>query len=52
MMSRALWAVIAIAFVLWLIGVIVGLGGAMIHLLLVVVLIAVVVNVVASRKTI
>jgi hypothetical protein len=50
-MARALWAIIAMAFVLWLIGITVGLGGAMIHLLLVVALIALVVNVVACRKT-
>jgi hypothetical protein len=49
-MARALWAIIAIAFVLWLIGFIVGFGGALIHLLLVVALIALVVNVVAMRK--
>ena len=51
MMARALWAIIAVALVVWLIGIIAGLGGAMIHLLLVVAMIALVVNVVATRKT-
>jgi hypothetical protein len=50
-MAKMLWAIIAIAFLLWLVLFAIGLGGAMIHLLLVVALIALVVNVVTSRRS-
>ncbi len=47
-----LWTIVAILFVMWLLGMIGHVGGGLIHLLLVAALIAVVFNLVAGRRTV
>lgn len=49
-MARILWIVLVVLVVLWLIGFIAKLGGAFIHILLVIALIVLVVNLVTGRK--
>jgi hypothetical protein len=44
-----LWTIIAILVVLWLLGFALSIGGALIHLLLVVALVVFVINLVKSR---
>jgi predicted membrane protein len=48
-MGRVLWTIITILFVFWLIGFLLHIGGALIHLLLVVALIALVFNLLTGR---
>jgi hypothetical protein len=45
-----LWTVIAILLVLWLLGLVVHIGGGLIHLLLVVAVIVFIYNLVAGRR--
>lgn len=47
-----LWTIIAVLFVLWLIGLIAHIGGGLIHLLLVVALIVFVINLLTGRRTV
>ncbi len=47
-----LWTIVAILFVMWLLGMIGHVGGGLIHLLLVAALIAAVFNLVAGRRTV
>ena len=49
-MAQLLWTVVAIVFVLWLIGFLMHVGGGLIHLLLVVALVLIVWNLLAGRK--
>jgi hypothetical protein len=49
-MGGILWGIISILFVLWLIGFMVHIGGALIHLLLVVAVGLFVVNLLTGRK--
>jgi len=49
-MGGILWGIISILFVLWLIGFIVHIGGAFIHLLLVVAVALFIVNLLTGRK--
>jgi len=46
-----LWTIIAILIVLWLLGLVGHIGGALIHILLVVALIVFVVNLFTGRTT-
>jgi len=48
-MGGLLWTIIVILFVLWLIGLVVHIGGGLIHILLVVAIILVVVNLLTGR---
>jgi len=45
-----LWTIVGILLILWLLGFVVGVGGGLIHLLLVVALIIVVINLVRGRR--
>jgi hypothetical protein len=47
-----LWTIVAILIVLWLLGFIGHVGGALVHLLLVVALIVVVANLLTGRRAI
>ena len=49
-LANILWAVIVILFVLWLLGLVVNIGGGLIHLLLVVAVILIVYNLIAGRS--
>jgi hypothetical protein len=44
-----LWTIIVVLFVLWLLGFTIHVGGALIHLLLVIAVILIVYNLVAGR---
>ena len=46
-----LWAIAVILVVLWALGLLVHIGGGLIHLLLVVALVVIAVNVLRSRRT-
>jgi len=45
-----LWTIVAVFLILWLLGFSLGLGGNLIHLLLVVALVVFVINLVSSRR--
>jgi hypothetical protein len=45
-----LWTIIVVLFVLWLLGFTIHIGGAFIHLLLVIAVILIVYNLVAGRS--
>ena len=47
-----LWTILVILLVLWLLGLIAHIGGALIHLLLVIALIIFIINLVSGRRTI
>lgn len=46
-----LWGIIVVLLVLWLLGLVVHIGGALIHLLLVLAVIVFVVNLLRGRQT-
>lgn len=45
-----LWTIVVILVVLWLLGLVVNVGGGLVHLLLVIALIVIVVNLVQGRR--
>ena len=45
-----LWAIIVVLLVLWLLGLVVKIGGALIHLLLVVALVVFIINMLSGRR--
>ena len=47
-----LWTILVILLVLWLLGLIAHVGGALIHLLLVIALIIFIINLVSGRRTV
>ena len=47
-----LWTILAVLLVLWLIGLVLKIGGALIHLILVVALVIFVINLLTGRKTV
>lgn len=49
-LANILWTIIVVLFVLWLLGLIINIGGGLIHLLLVVAVILIVYNLVAGRS--
>lgn len=51
-MAGLLWAVIVILVAFWVVGLLVHIGGGLIHLLLVVALILFVLNMLTGRRTI
>ena len=51
-MAGLLWTILVVLVVLWLIGLIVGIGGWLVHLLLVVALIILVFNLLSGRSTV
>ena len=48
-MGGLLWAVISILFVFWLLGLVLHIGGGLIHILLVIAVIALVFNLITGR---
>ena len=51
MLGSVLWAVVVVLVVLWLLGLIVHIGGGLIHILLVVALIVLVYNLITRSRT-
>ncbi len=51
-MANILWTVIVILFVLWVLGLVLKVGGGLIHLLLVVAVIMVVWNLLQGRRAV
>jgi len=49
-LANIIWTVIVVLFVLWLLGLVVHIGGGLVHLLLVVAVILVVYNLIAGRS--
>ena len=47
-----LWTIVVILFVLWLLGLVLNIGGGLIHLLLVVAVIVVIYNLLTGRRTV
>jgi len=47
-----LWTIVAVLLILWLLGFSLHIGGALIHLLLVVGLVILVINLVSGRRTV
>ena len=47
-----LWTLVAVLLILWLLGFTLSIGGALIHLLLVVALVVIVVNLLSGRRAI
>jgi hypothetical protein len=45
-----LWTIVAILFILWLLGFAFSIGGGLIHILLVVALVVFVINLVSGRR--
>ena len=45
-----LWTIIVVLIVLWLLGLVVKIGGALIHLLLVVALVVFIINMLSGRR--
>ncbi|MEO7020871.1 MAG: lmo0937 family membrane protein [Ktedonobacteraceae bacterium] len=50
-MLNIIWAIIVILFVFWLLGLVLHIGGALIHILLVIALILVVYNLITHRRS-
>lgn len=48
-MAGLIWAIIVILFVFWILGFAIHIGGALIHLLLVIALVLLVFNIVTGR---
>ncbi|MEA2676850.1 MAG: hypothetical protein QOJ81_991 [Chloroflexota bacterium] len=51
-MASLLWTILVVLVVLWLLGFVAGVGGGLIHLLLVVAVIILVFNLLAGRSTV
>ncbi|MCA1817268.1 MAG: lmo0937 family membrane protein [Acidobacteria bacterium] len=47
-----LWTILVVLLVLWLLGLVAHVGGAFIHLLLVVALVVFVINLLSGRRTV
>ena len=47
-----LWTIVAVLFILWLLGFSFSIGGSLMHLLLVVALVVMIVNLVSGRSAI
>jgi len=45
-----LWTIVVVLFILWLLGFSLGIGGGLIHLLLVVALAVIVINLMSGRR--
>jgi hypothetical protein len=51
-MAGIIWAAVVIVFALWVLGLIANFGGSLIHLLLILVLLGIVYNLFATRRTV
>lgn len=47
-----LWTILVILLVLWALGLVVNVGGSLIHLLLVIALVVLVINLLSGRRTV
>jgi hypothetical protein len=47
-----LWTIVAVLFILWLLGFSFSVGGSLIHLLLVVALVVMIINLVSGRSAV
>jgi hypothetical protein len=47
-----LWTIVAVLFILWLLGFSFSIGGSLIHLLLVVALVVMIINLVSGRSAV
>ena len=47
-----LWTILAVILVLWMLGVIIGIGGALIHLLLLLAGVILILRLVSGRRTV
>lgn len=47
-----LWTILVVLLVLWLLGLVAHIGGAFIHLLLVVALVVFIINLLSGRRTV
>ena len=50
-MAGIIWGIISLLLALWFIGLLIHVGGALIHLLLIVAIVLWLVNVITGRKT-
>lgn len=51
-MANLLWTILVVLVALWLIGFVAGIGGGLVHLLLVVAVIILVFNLLSGRSTV
>jgi hypothetical protein len=51
-MASIIWTVLVVVLILWLLGFIVGVGGSLIHLLLVVALLLIIYNLLTGRRAV
>jgi hypothetical protein len=51
-MGGLLWTIIVVLFVLWLIGLLMHIGGGLIHILLVIAVIVLIVNLISGRSSV
>ena len=51
-MGGLLWTIIVVLFVLWLIGLLMHIGGGLIHILLVIAVIVLIVNLISGRSAV
>ena len=51
-MGGILWTIIVILFVLWLIGLLMHIGGGLIHILLVIAIVVFIINLLTGRRTV
>ncbi|HVB74706.1 MAG TPA: lmo0937 family membrane protein [Ktedonobacteraceae bacterium] len=51
MLGSILWTVIVVLVVLWLLGLVLNIGGALIHILLVIALIVLIYNLITRSRT-
>jgi hypothetical protein len=47
-----LWTLVAVLLILWLLGFSLGIGGGLIHILLVVALVVIVINLLSGRRSV
>jgi hypothetical protein len=51
-LAGLLWTIIVVLVVLWLLGIVIHIGGGLIHLLLVVALVLFVINMLTGRRSV
>ena len=51
-MAGLLWTIIVVLVVLWLLGIVIHIGGGLIHLLLVVALVLFIINMLTGRRSV
>ena len=51
-LANIIWTIIVIIFVLWLLGLLLNIGGGLIHLLLVIAVILIIYNLLTGRRVV